>query len=87
MPVTLGKYSIACGEKVNSPPDEILAEILNLQPKRGKPKAYQIKQVRNVIVSYILACEADPSAHATPSPGEHTDERSEEEGNGEQHSL
>jgi hypothetical protein len=29
-------------------------EILNLQPKNGKVKAYQAKQVRNVIVKHEL---------------------------------
>lgn len=29
-------------------------EILNLQPKQGKAKAYQIKQIRNVILKYHL---------------------------------
>jgi hypothetical protein len=29
-------------------------EILNLQPKQGKAKAYQIKQVRNIILKYQL---------------------------------
>ena len=29
-------------------------EILNLQPKQGKAKAYQVKQVRNVLVNYRL---------------------------------
>lgn len=29
-------------------------EILNLQPKRGKAKAYQVKQVREVILKYRL---------------------------------
>jgi hypothetical protein len=32
-------------------------EILNLQPKGGKAKAYQVKQVRNVILRYKLADE------------------------------
>ena len=32
-------------------------EILNLQPKRGKAKVYQVKQVRNIIVRYKLADE------------------------------
>ena len=32
-----------------------VAEILNLQPKGGKAKAYQVKQVRGVIVRYKLA--------------------------------
>jgi len=30
-------------------------EILNLQPKGSKAKAYQVKQVRNVILRYRLA--------------------------------
>ena len=29
-------------------------EILNLQPKEGKGKPYQVKQVRNVILKYGL---------------------------------
>ena len=32
-------------------------EILNLQPKGGKAKAYQVKQVRNIILQYKLADE------------------------------
>ncbi len=32
-----------------------VVEILNLQPKQGKAKPYQIRQVRNVILSYGLA--------------------------------
>jgi predicted RNA binding protein YcfA (HicA-like mRNA interferase family) len=31
--------------------DEI-QEIINIQPKDGKAKAYQVKQVRNIIVKY-----------------------------------
>jgi hypothetical protein len=34
-------------------------EILNLQPKRDKAKAYQVKQVRNIIFRYKLADEGD----------------------------
>ena len=34
-------------------------EILNLQPRGSMAKAYQVKQVRNVIVSYELAGEDD----------------------------
>ena len=30
-------------------------EILNLQPKGGKAKPYQVKQVRSIIVRYKLA--------------------------------
>ena len=35
-----------------------VAEILNLQPKGGKAKPYQVKQVRGVIVRYRLAGQA-----------------------------
>ena len=31
-----------------------VAEILNLQPKGDKAKAYQVKQVRNVVLKYRL---------------------------------
>lgn len=34
-------------------------EILNLQPKGGQAKAYQVKQVRKVIVKYRLAGDHD----------------------------
>lgn len=33
---------------------ERVEEILNLQPKQGKAKVYQVKQVRNVILKYQL---------------------------------
>jgi hypothetical protein len=33
---------------------EGIEEILNLQPKQGKAKAYQVKQVRNLILKYQL---------------------------------
>ncbi len=36
-----------------------VAEILNLQSHSGKCKPYQVKQVRNVIINYRLAGEAD----------------------------
>ena len=32
-------------------------EILNLQPKSGKGKPYQVKQVREAILKYNLALE------------------------------
>ena len=32
-------------------------EIVNLQPKGNKAKAYQVKQVRNLILKYKLAKE------------------------------
>jgi len=31
-----------------------VAEIINLQPKGNKAKAYQVKQVRNIMVKYRL---------------------------------
>ena len=31
-----------------------VAEILNIQPKGNKAKAYQVKQVRNIIIKYKL---------------------------------
>jgi hypothetical protein len=34
-----------------------IEEILNLQPKSGKAKAYQVKQVRHIILRYKLADE------------------------------
>jgi len=33
-------------------------EILNLQPRKGKGKPYQVKQVRDVILRYNLRLEA-----------------------------
>jgi hypothetical protein len=33
---------------------EGIEEILNLQPKQGKAKPYQVKQVREVILKYQL---------------------------------
>ena len=38
---------------------EGVEEILNLQPKGAKAKAYQVKQVRGVILRYKLAGESD----------------------------
>jgi len=38
---------------------EGIGEILNLQPKDGKAKPYQVKQVRGVILRYKLAGESD----------------------------
>lgn len=34
---------------------EGVAEILNLQPRNGRAKAYQVKQVRGVLTAYHLA--------------------------------
>ncbi len=36
-----------------------IPEILNLQPKKGKAKVYQVRQVRNVILKYRLAGDTD----------------------------
>lgn len=36
-------------------------DILNLQPKQGKAKAYQVKQVRNVILKYQLGGQDEDS--------------------------
>ena len=35
----------------------MIVEIINLQPKGAKAKAYQVKQVRNLILNYKLAEE------------------------------
>ncbi len=36
-----------------------IPEILNLQPKKGKAKVYQVRQVRGVILKYKLAGDKD----------------------------
>lgn len=41
-----GSHHIFINEKVE--------EILNIQPKNGKAKPYQVKQVRNVLLKYKL---------------------------------
>lgn len=38
---------------------EDIEEILNLQPKSGNAKPYQVKQVRNIIVKYQLNLDED----------------------------
>ena len=38
---------------------EGVEEILNLQPKGGKAKPYQVKQVRKIILRYRLGGEGD----------------------------
>ncbi|MGL5875753.1 MAG: type II toxin-antitoxin system HicA family toxin [Xenococcaceae cyanobacterium] len=40
---------------------EGVEEILNLQPKNSQPKAYQVKQVREVILKYKLGGNNDAS--------------------------
>lgn len=39
-------------------------EILNLQPRQGKAKPFQVKQVREVILKYGLAEPGDDDAEA-----------------------
>jgi len=46
--------------------DEV-PEILNLQPRGSQAKAYQVKQVRGVIVSRHLADESDDARNAPNS--------------------
>lgn len=58
-------------------------EILNLQPRSGKAKPYQVKQVRAVVVAYGLAPEAveppdkkdeeKPATKTDPKPGKSDD--------------
>lgn len=36
-----------------------IEEIINLQPKNGKAKAYQVKQVREIIIKYSLNSTKD----------------------------
>lgn len=36
-----------------------VGEILNVQPKQGKAKAYQVKQVRDIILKYRLGDAGD----------------------------
>ena len=59
---------------------EGVAEILNLQPRGGKAKAYQVKQVRGVLISYGLAGEPEPDES---DPGQETGPATEEEGDGD----
>ncbi len=37
---------------------EGIEEIINLQPKGNKAKAYQVKQIRNIIINYKLELKA-----------------------------
>lgn len=41
---------------------ESVEEILNLQPRGGKAKPYQVKQVRHVILKHRLGGEPDAEA-------------------------
>lgn len=40
---------------------EGVEEILNLQPKQGKAKAYQVKQIRSLILKYKLGYQDENS--------------------------
>jgi hypothetical protein len=65
---------------------EGVTEILNLQPREGKAKPYQVKQVRAVIVSSGLAGEFETEENdQVDEPGDKTDSTTEEDGNGNQH--
>lgn len=47
-----------------------VAEILNLQPRGGKAKPYQVRQVRGVLVSAGLAGEPEAEPAAEEDAGE-----------------
>lgn len=38
---------------------EDIEEIINIQPKDGKAKPYQVKQIRNIILKYKLGGDLD----------------------------
>ncbi len=38
-----------------------IEEIINIQPKQGKAKPYQVKQVRNLVTKYKLDLDDDES--------------------------
>jgi hypothetical protein len=59
-----------------------VAEILNLQPRAGKAKAYQVKQVRGVLTSYALTGEPEAEENATEeTSSEDTSPPTSDEGN------
>ena len=63
---------------------EGVMEILNLQPRGGKAKAYQVKQVRAVLTSYGLTGEAAGGGPPTEEPADQvTGPAATEEGDGE----
>lgn len=52
-----------------------VAEILNLQPRSGKAKAYQVKQVRDVLIAHGFAGEREAEeSQAGEQPGPETEE-------------
>jgi hypothetical protein len=57
-----------------------VAEILNLQPRGDKAKAYQVKQVRTVIVSYNLAGEPDAEENSVAEDAGQTTSEGGDEG-------
>lgn len=52
-----------------------VVEILNLQPRDGKAKAYQVKQVRNVLTLYGLAAEEENEEDNSGNSDEENDAR------------
>jgi hypothetical protein len=47
---------------------EGIEDILNLQPKSGMAKAYQVKQVRDLILEYLLTPEDTDAGDQAPPP-------------------
>ncbi|MEO5358258.1 MAG: type II toxin-antitoxin system HicA family toxin [Nitrospirae bacterium YQR-1] len=39
--------------------NEDIEEIINIQPKNGKGKPYQVKQIRNIILKYKIMVKED----------------------------
>ena len=65
-----------------------VAEILNLQPRGGKAKAYQVRQVRGVFTSSGLAGESEAEDSATEeASNEKEGPMATEEKNGGQHQV
>lgn len=62
---------------------EGVAEILNLQPRGDKAKAYQVKQVRQVLTAYGLAGSREDEGPSAEQPAsESGDSTTEDDGNG-----
>lgn len=60
-------------------------EILNLQPRDGKAKAYQVKQVRGVILAYGFAGQSEDEETAPDEETAGDTDAKTEDGNGERH--
>ena len=58
-----------------------VAEILNLQPRGGKAKAYQVKQVRHVITAHGLAGQIEANDPELDGPSGEPRESQDLEGN------